>query len=67
MAVSQPTGFGIWGLGTYLTDTVYEVGLKKSIPAQIRQLILYHYQLKEQVDGFLRELTFTIRLYEHSV
>ena len=27
----------------YLTESVYEVGFKKSIPAQIRQLIFYYY------------------------
>ena len=42
----------------YLTDSVYKVVLLESIPAQIRQLILYYYKYKEQVDEFVRELTF---------
>jgi len=33
--------------GVYLTESVYKVVLQKSIPAQIRQLILYYYQYKE--------------------
>ena len=39
--------------------------LQMSIPAQIRQLILLISNNKGQVDGFVRELTFTNRLYKH--
>jgi len=28
---------------SYLTESIYKVVLQKSIPAQIRQLILYYY------------------------
>ena len=38
--------------------------LPKSIPAQICQPILYRHQYKEQVDGFMRELTVAKRLHE---
>ena len=33
-------------LKIYPTESVYEVVLQMSIPAQTRQLILYHYQYK---------------------
>ena len=39
----------------HFTESVYEVVLQKSISPQIRQLILYHYLHKEQVDGFVWE------------
>jgi hypothetical protein len=39
--------------------------LKKSIPAQIRQVILYISDNKGQVDGFVRKLTFAKRLHTH--
>ena len=39
--------------------------IPKSIPIQIRQLILYYYLYKEYVDGFVRDLTFAERLYKH--
>ena len=39
----------------YLTESVYEVVLQKSIPAQIRQLILYHYY--ESVNFFTSVIT----------
>ena len=39
----------------YLTDSVHKVVLEKSIPAQIRQLILYHYSYEEQVDECVRD------------
>ena len=48
-----------------LTEKVCEGVLQKSIPPQIRQLILYHYQYKKIVAGFVRELTFTKRLHDH--
>ena len=32
---------------SFLTESVYKVVLRKSIPAQIRQLILHHYQYNE--------------------
>ena len=41
----------------YLTESVYKVALQKSIPPQIRQLILRYCQYREQVDGCVRELT----------
>ena len=44
--------------GPCLTQSVYNVALQKSIPAQIRQLILYISDDIEHVDGFVRELTF---------
>ena len=46
----------------YHKESVNKVVLQKSIPTQIRQPILYHYQYKKQVDGFMRELTFAERL-----
>ena len=45
----------------YFTESVCKVVLQKSIPRQIRQLILYYYQYRELVDGFVRELTFAKR------
>ena len=42
---------------SYLTETVYKVVLRKSIPAQIRQFILYISHDKGLVDEFVRELT----------
>ena len=38
---------------------------QKSIPAQIRQLILYMSNKKGQVDGFVRASTFAKQLYKH--
>ena len=49
----------------HLTESVYKVVWLKSIPAQIRQLILDYYLNKEQVDEFVRELTFDKRPYRH--
>ena len=40
-----------------LTDIVHKVVLKKSIPAQIRQLFSYDSNNKEYVDEFVREST----------
>ena len=45
----------------YLTERILQVVLQKSIPAQIRQLIL-DISNKEYVNGFMRELTFAKRL-----
>ena len=42
-----------------------KVFLQKSIPAQIRQLILYASHNKGQVDKFVPELTFPERLHGH--
>ena len=39
--------------------------LQKSIPPQIRQLVIYYYLYEEQVDGFVRELTFAKRLHQN--
>jgi hypothetical protein len=41
------------------------VVLNKSIPAQIRHLILYISNNEGQVKGFVQELTFAERLYKH--
>ena len=49
---------------SYLTD-FFEVVLQKSIPAQIRQLMLDYYYYEEFVDGFVRELAFAKRLSVH--
>ena len=38
---------------------------KSQLPAQIRHLIFYVGNNKEQVDGFTRQLTFAKQLYEH--
>ena len=43
---------------SYLTESVYKVGLQKSIPAHIRQLILDVSNNKGYVTGFVRGLTF---------
>ena len=39
-------------------QNVHEVVSQKSIPAQIRQLILYISYIEGQVDEFVRELAF---------
>jgi hypothetical protein len=49
----------------YLTESAYKVALQKSIPAHIRQLILYYHQNEEKVNGFVRGLAFAKRLYIH--
>ena len=41
----------------YPREGVYKVALQKSIPPQIRQLIVFYYKDKEFVDRFVRELT----------
>ena len=43
--------------GGYLTQSVFQVVLQKSISAYIRQPILYMSNSKEQVDGFVRDFT----------
>ena len=45
----------------HFAESVYNVGLQKSIPAQIRQLILCISNDKGSVDGFDRESTFAKR------
>ena len=50
---------------SYLTESVYKVVLQKSIPAKIRQLMLYISDYKGYVDGFVRQLAFAKRLYKH--
>jgi len=52
---------------SYLTQRVFKVVLQKSIPAQIRQLIICISDNKGKVDRFVLELTFAKRLYEHFV
>ena len=49
------------GSTAYLTESVYKLVLRKSIPAQIRQLILHISNNKGLVHGFVRELTFAKR------
>ena len=40
---------------SYRTESVYKYVLPNFIPAQIRLLVLYVSNDKEQVDGFVRE------------
>ena len=47
---------------THTAESVYDVVLQKSIPTQIRQLILYISNSQGSVDGFVRELTSAERL-----
>ena len=49
----------------YLTESVYQVVLQKSIPAQIRQLILYISNSKGYVDGFVGGVTSAKQLYKY--
>ena len=49
----------------HLKQGVHKVVLPKSIPAQIRQLILCISSHKGQVDRFVRDLTFATRLHKH--
>jgi hypothetical protein len=44
---------------------VFTQSLQKSIPAQIRQLILDISNDEECADGFVRKLTFAKRFYKH--
>ena len=48
--------------GMYLTQSVFQFVLRKSIPIHIRHLILYISKSKEYVDGFVVELTSAKRL-----
>jgi hypothetical protein len=50
---------------TCLAESVDKVVLQKSIPAQIRQRILYISINEGYVDGFVWELTFAERLDKH--
>ena len=45
----------------YLIETVDKVVLQKSIPPQIRHLILDYYKYEELVAGFVWNLSFTTR------
>jgi hypothetical protein len=55
------------GSELYLTESFYRVVLQKSIPAQIRQLILCISDGQVWFHGFVRELTFAKQLYKHFV
>ena len=55
---------GVWFIA-YRTESVYKVVLQKSIPTQIRQLILYVSNNEGYVDEFVRELAFAERLSGH--
>ena len=55
------------GRQLYVAYSVYGVVLKKLIPAQIRQIILYISNDKGYVGGFVRELTFAQQLCKHFV
>ena len=50
---------------TVFTQNSYLVLLQKSVPAQMCQLFLDVRNNKRQVDGFVRELTFAKRFYQH--
>ena len=59
---------GAWPtLHFYFTQSVFEVVLQKSIPTQIRQLILHISYSKVEVVGFVGELTSAKRLEKHFV
>ena len=48
--------------GVFISQKVsMKLFLQKSISAQIRQLVLYHYVYTEYVDGFVRKLSFKKR------
>ena len=51
--------------GFVLTESVYTVILQKSIPAEIRQRILYISNNKGCVDEFVGESTFAKRRQTH--
>jgi hypothetical protein len=51
----------------YLTESANKLPLQKSVLAQIRQLILYHYEYKESVDDFVCELTCAKRRYKKNL
>ena len=48
----------------YLTESVHKFVFQTSIPAQIRELVLYISNRNGLVDGFVRELTLAKRLYK---
>ena len=50
---------------SYLTHSLFEVVLQKSIPTQTRQLILYLSNSKGSVDGYVVKLTFAKPLDKH--
>ena len=50
---------------SYLTKSLSQVVLQKSIPTQIRQLLLYISNDEGLIDGFVRELTFAKRRCKH--
>ena len=52
----------MYGQGFHLPESVYKVVLQTSIPAQIRQVILYTIG---GVDGSVREVPFAKWLYKH--
>ena len=52
-------------VGAYLTESVFKVIFRESIPTQIRQLIIHISNNKGQVDEFVRKLTYARRLYKH--
>ena len=54
----------VW-VRVYPPKSVEQVFSQKSFPLQIRKLILYISNDKEQVDGFVRELTLAQRVYEN--
>jgi len=47
-----------YGMGSLSHKMYLLISFRKSTPPQNRQLIVYYYQLKYQVDGFVGELTF---------
>jgi len=49
------------------TESVHEVVLQMSIPAQIRKLVLYVSSNQGFVDEFVRTLTFAKHHYKHLV
>ena len=49
----------------YLTQSAFKVIVQKSIPTQIRRLILHISKDKGYVDGFLGELIFAKRYKKH--
>ena len=51
--------------GKIRVDQMNVVVLQMSIPAQIRPLILCYHLYKEQVDGFVREITSAKQSYKH--
>ena len=59
------TDRGRLGQRSYLIESFYKVVSQKSIPAQIRQLVLYTSRNKGYVHGFVRELTFAKRPFKH--